>query len=67
MAGEKTALSPYGVKTSGQVTSLYGFAEGLFYVQDESSQLAAMALGAMRGEIAVDTCSCPGSKSFGIA
>ena len=67
VAGEKTALSPYGVKTSGQVTSLYGFAEGLFYVQDEASQLCAMALGAKEGERVVDTCSCPGSKSFGIA
>ena len=66
-SGEKTALSPVGIKTSGQVTSLYGYDEGLFYVQDEASQICAMALGARRGERVVDTCSCPGSKSFGIA
>ena len=67
LGGESTALSPFGVKTSGQVTSLYGYDEGLFYVQDEASQLCAMALGALPGERVVDTCSCPGSKSFGIA
>ena len=67
LGGEPTALSPFGVKTSGQVTSLYGYDEGLFYVQDEASQLCAMALGAHAGERVVDTCSCPGSKSFGIA
>ena len=62
-----TELSPVGVKTSGQVTSLYGYDDGLFYVQDEASQLCAMALGARAGERVIDTCSCPGSKSFGIA
>ena len=67
LCGEATALSPVGVKTAGQVTSLWGYDEGLFYVQDEASQLCAMALGAKRGERVVDTCSCPGSKSFGIA
>ena len=67
LGGEKTALSPVGIKTSGQVTSLYGYDEGLFYVQDEASQICAMALGAKCGERVVDTCSCPGSKSFGIA
>ena len=67
LRGEPTILSPFGVKTSGQVTSLYGYDEGLFYVQDEASQLCAMALGSRTGETVVDTCSCPGSKSFGIA
>ena len=67
LCGEPTALSPYGVKTSGQVTSLYGYDDGLFYVQDEASQLCAMALGAKPQEVVVDTCSCPGSKSFGLA
>ena len=67
LCGEPTALSPYGVKTSGQVTSLYGYDDGLFYVQDEASQLCAMALGANPQEVVVDTCSCPGSKSFGLA
>lgn len=41
--------------------------DGLFFVQDEASQMCVEALGAECGELVVDTCSCPGSKSFGIA
>lgn len=40
---------------------------GLFFVQDEASQMCVEALGAESGELVIDTCSCPGSKSFGIA
>lgn len=67
VGGDKTPLSPYGIKTTGQVSALCGFDDGFFYVQDEASQLCAMALGAEEDEVVVDTCSCPGSKSFGIA
>ncbi len=49
------------------VTRLYGFAEGLFFVQDEASQLATDALGAKEGMQVLDACACPGSKSFGIS
>ena len=49
------------------VRSLPGFAEGLFFVQDEASQLAVEALEARPGMRVADVCACPGSKSFGIA
>ncbi len=67
VGGEKTEYSPYGIRVKGDIASLSGFDEGLFYVQDEASQICAAALGAREGELVVDTCSCPGSKSFGIA
>lgn len=67
LGGERTEKSPYGVKIKGQITSLDGFDDGLFYVQDEASQIAAAALMASEGDVVVDTCSCPGSKSFGAA
>ncbi len=41
--------------------------EGWFFVQDEASQICVEALGAESGETVIDTCSCPGSKSFGSA
>jgi 16S rRNA (cytosine967-C5)-methyltransferase len=41
--------------------------EGYFFVQDEASQTCAMAVGAKSGELIIDACSCPGSKSFGMA
>jgi len=49
------------------VTELYGFDEGLFFVQDEASQLCVEALDARAGMRVLDTCACPGSKSFGAA
>jgi len=49
------------------VPALYGFDKGLFFVQDEASQLCVEALEAQKGMTVMDTCACPGSKSFGIA
>ena len=59
---------PDAVKVKGTAfSSLPGADEGYFFVQDEASQACVEALGAEKGETVVDTCSCPGSKSFGSA
>lgn len=47
--------------------ALYGYAEGLFFVQDEASALVSLALDARPGERVIDVCACPGGKSFGAA
>ena len=49
------------------VAELYGFSDGLFFVQDEASQLCVKALDAKEGMKVLDACACPGSKSFGAA
>ena len=49
------------------VRELPGFDAGLFFVQDEASQLAVEALDARPGMRVLDVCACPGSKSFGLA
>ena len=59
----ENAIKLYGVAFS----SLPGFDEGYFFIQDEASQICVEALGASAGELLIDTCSCPGSKSFGSA
>ena len=64
---EPTEISPVGIKVSGAVRELYGFDDGLFFVQDEASQICVGALGAKAGELIIDACACPGSKSFGAA
>lgn len=51
----------------GAVVDLPAFAAGDFFVQDEASQLCVQALDARPGMTVVDTCACPGSKSFGAA
>ena len=44
-----------------------GLAEGLWFVEDEASRIAAASVGARPGELVVDTCACPGGKSFSMA
>ena len=51
----------------GAITNTEAFARGDFFIQDEASQLCVAALDAQPGNVVVDTCACPGSKSFGIA
>ena len=49
---------------SGTVSSLPGFDDGLFFVQDDASALAVYDLAPMSGENILDVCACPGGKSF---
>lgn len=44
-----------------------GIKQGKWFVQDEASRITSMAVGAKKGETVVDTCSCPGGKSFSMA
>lgn len=62
-----TKNSSSGIYVKGSVRELYGFNEGLFFVQDEASQICVEALGAKPDELIMDICACPGSKSFGTA
>ncbi len=43
------------------------FGDGLFHIQDISSQRCALALNAKKGERILDVCAAPGGKSFTIA
>ena len=64
-----TKESEVGIRVCDKspVTELYGFDKGLFFVQDEASQLCVRALDARAGMHVLDACACPGSKSFGAA
>ncbi len=64
---EPTKNSQNGISAVGSVREMYGFEEGMFFVQDEASQISTIALGAQKNELIMDICSCPGSKSFGAA
>lgn len=52
---------------SGSVEELYGYREGYFFVQGTGSYMAVKALSPKAGERIVDTCACPGGKSFSAA
>lgn len=66
IAAEKTQFSTYGVRIAAPiaVANIPGYAEGWFFVQDEASQLSALALSPIPGAKMVDTCSAPGGKSM---
>lgn len=55
------------MEKTGKLTKLKSFKDGLFYVQDISSQTAAEVLGALSGEKIADVCASPGGKSFSCA
>ncbi len=69
IAAEKTTASPVGVRLLDKTPplSLPGFDAGECFVQDEASQLCVEALDARPEMRVLDTCACPGSKSFGAA
>ena len=64
-----TELSENGVRLPHgvPVSDLQALKDGLCFVQDEASQICVATLGAREGETVIDTCSCPGGKSFGAA
>ena len=55
------------VTGTGNIAALESFKEGLFHVQDRSSQLCCRVLGARPGETVADCCAAPGGKSFTVA
>lgn len=69
MAASATPWSPDGIRleSSGAVENLPGYADGLFQVQGESSQLVAYLLAPLPGERILDACAAPGGKTTHIA
>lgn len=55
------------LEKTGEIDRLPQFKQGLFHVQDAASQLCAIALSPKKGDVVLDICSAPGSKSFTIA
>ncbi|MDD4842784.1 MAG: 16S rRNA (cytosine(967)-C(5))-methyltransferase RsmB [Anaerotignum sp.] len=62
-------LLPFALhlKKTADIGGLKTFTDGLFHVQDESSQLAVEILNPQKGEEILDLCAAPGGKSFTIA
>ena len=51
----------------GKVTSLPGFDEGLFYVQDKAARMAVELAAPVAMDTVFDACAAPGGKSFSAA
>ena len=57
----------YIIKNSGDISKLPEFINGLFHVQDLSSQLCCRVLSPKKGETVIDVCSAPGGKTMTMA
>src|SRR5215831_4166303 len=71
-AAEGIGATPAGpaaiiVERPQSVTTLPGYAEGLFSVQDAAAQLAAPLLGVETGMRVLDACAAPGGKTTHLA
>jgi 16S rRNA (cytosine967-C5)-methyltransferase len=66
---QPTLFSPWGLVLDGHVNAfaLRAFKEGRFEIQDEGSQLVALACGARPGKVVVDACAGAGGKSLALA
>ncbi|MBX5480520.1 MAG: 16S rRNA (cytosine(967)-C(5))-methyltransferase RsmB [Myxococcaceae bacterium] len=65
VAAEPTKLSPVGIVVPpvGRVEDLYGYAEGLWQVQDEAAQLVGLYAAVPEGARVLDACAAPGGKA----
>ena len=60
-----TLTSPVGITLDrpGKLDGLYGFAEGLWQVQDEAAQLVGIFASVSAGAQVADLCAAPGGKT----
>ena len=63
----KNILNALNIFSSGSVESIQQYKNGMFHVQDISSQLCCAAVDPKEGDIVLDICSAPGGKTFTLA
>jgi 16S rRNA (cytosine967-C5)-methyltransferase len=69
VAATPTRFSPWGLVLDGHANAfaLDAFQEGRFEIQDEGSQLLALAVGARPNHVVVDACAGAGGKTLALA
>lgn len=69
VAAEPTKYSPQGIvlPSIGRVEDVYGYAEGLWQVQDEAAQLVGLYAAVPEGARVLDACAAPGGKANHLA
>jgi 16S rRNA (cytosine967-C5)-methyltransferase len=65
--GEMLPTGAIRLSEPSQISTLPGFAEGHWWVQDAAAALAALMLAAQKGEAVLDLCAAPGGKCLQLA
>ncbi|UWR11114.1 RsmB/NOP family class I SAM-dependent RNA methyltransferase [Sulfitobacter mediterraneus] len=55
------------VENAGQVSTMPGFAEGEWWVQDAAAAIPVLVLAPQKGETVLDLCAAPGGKTMQLA
>ena len=63
LQGEILPTGSLRLATGGNVTTLAGFDEGAWWVQDTAATLPALLLGDIKGKHVIDLCAAPGGKT----
>ncbi|MBT4934860.1 MAG: methyltransferase domain-containing protein [Rhodospirillaceae bacterium] len=63
LQGEILPTGSLRLATGGIVTTLAGFDEGAWWVQDTAATLPALLLGDVKGKHVIDLCAAPGGKT----
>jgi 16S rRNA (cytosine967-C5)-methyltransferase len=67
LGGRVLATQSVRVNASGAVSTLPGFADGAWWVQDAAASLPARLFGDVRGRRVADLCAAPGGKTAQLA
>ncbi|MFD2739727.1 RsmB/NOP family class I SAM-dependent RNA methyltransferase [Sulfitobacter aestuarii] len=67
VGGELLPTGSVRLATGGQVSSMPGFAEGHWWVQDAAAALPVKVLAPQKGETVLDLCAAPGGKTLQLA
>ena len=67
-SGQPTSLSPWGIRlpNDSPVSDHWAYGEGLIEIQDEGSQLVALACAEHPGELIIDLCAGAGGKTLAL-
>ncbi len=67
LSGEVVLGQSVRLNAPGQISKLYGFDRGEWWVQDAAAALPVRLLGDTRGRTALDLCAAPGGKTLQLA
>lgn len=67
VGGTLLATGTVRVENAGQVSTMPGFAEGEWWVQDAAAAIPVRVLAPLAGEAVLDLCAAPGGKTMQLA